>query len=241
SASTPLSIYDLGSSYGSQNFDIKFVYNLSMYYQPPVFRGQKGFLGHILGGWTISPLFTAQSGSGTGVGYSEGSGASTQAFGEVSTGSGTGSTSEAAVGFGPYTGTTSVKYNIYGDTGTNVWQGTQSVGTKTSGTYGLNMFSDPGQVYGEFRPCVLGFDTSCGGYYSLRGLPTWNLDAQVVKDIGLHKESVGVTLFVTVTNVLNHFQPSGPSLSLTSPTTFGQITGQSNTPRNMEFGVRIHF
>jgi len=241
SASTPLSIFDLQSSYGPQNFDYKFLYNLSMYYQPPFFRGQHGVLGHILGGWTISPLFTAQSGGGAAVGYSEGSGAGTQAFGEVSTGSGTGSTSEEAVGFGPYTGTTSVKYNQYGGTGYNVWQGTQSVGTKTSGTYGLNMFSNPAAVYAEFRPCVLGYDTSCGGYYNLRGLPTWNLDAQIIKDIGVYKERVGATFFFTFTNILNHFQPSGPSLSLTSPTTFGQITGQSNTPRQLELGLRIRF
>jgi len=241
SASTPLSIFDLGSSYGPQNFDYKFQYNLAMYYQPQIFRGQKGFLGHVLGGWTISPLFTAQSGGGSAVSYSEGSGAGTQAFGEVSTGAGDSSTSENAVGFGPYTGGTSAHYNIYGDTGTNIWQGTQSVGTKTSGTFGLNRWSDPGQVYNEFRPCVLGFDTSCGGYYNLRGLPTWNLDVSVVKDIGFHTERVGATFFWAVTNVLNHFQPGGASQSLTSPTTFGQITSQSNTPRNMEFGLRIHF
>ncbi len=75
----------------------------------------------------------------------------------------------------------------------------------------------------------------------MRGLPTWNLDATVVKDIGIYKERVGAMLFFTFTNVLNHFQPSNPSFSLTSPTTFGQITGQSNTPRNMEFGLRIRF
>ncbi len=241
SASTPLDIFNLHDSYGPQNFDYKFIYNLSMYYAPPVFRGQKGVLGHILGGWTFSPLFTAISGGGTGVGYSEGSGSSTQAFGEVSTGSGTTSTSEQAVGFGQYTGTMHANYNIYGGTGTNIWQGTQSVGTKTAGTYGLNAFTNPAQVYGEFRPCVLGYDTSCGGYYALRGLPTWNVDMSVIKDIAVYKERVGATLFIQVTNILNHFQPSGPSLSLTSPTTFGQITGQSNTPRNMEFGVRIRF
>jgi hypothetical protein len=241
SASTPLSIFDLGASYGTQNFDYKFLYNLSMYYQPPVFRGQKGVLGHVLGGWTISPLFTAQSGASTAVGYSQGNCTGCQAFGEVSTGSGTTSTSDYAVGFGPYTGTNSVKYNIYGDTGSNIWQGTQSVGTKTSGTYGLNYFSDPGKVYGEFRPCVLGFDTNCGAYGNIRGLPTWNLDAQIIKDIALYKERVGATMFFTFTNILNHFQPSGPSLSLTSPTTFGQITGQANTPRQLELGLRIRF
>ena len=171
SASTPEDIFNLHDTYGSQNFDYKFLYNLSMYYQPPVFRGQKGVLGHILGGWTFSPLFTAQSGGGTAVGYSEGSGSATQGFGEVSTGSGTTSTSEDAVGFSPYTGNIHANYNIYGGTGTNIWQGTQSVGTKTAGTYGLNAFTNPAQVYSEFRPCVLGFDTSCGGYYNLRGLP----------------------------------------------------------------------
>ena len=32
---------------------------------------------------------------------------------------------------------------------------------------------------------------------------------------------------------------SGPSLTLTSPTSFGQITSQGNTPRQMEFGIRL--
>ncbi len=48
--------------YGPQPFDIKFVYSLLMLYQPPFFKDQKGFIGHVLGGWTIAPLFTAQSG-----------------------------------------------------------------------------------------------------------------------------------------------------------------------------------
>jgi len=34
---------------------------------------------------------------------------------------------------------------------------------------------------------------------------------------------------------------SNPSLTLTSPTSFGVINGQANTPRQMEFGLRIHF
>ena len=34
-----------------------------MYYEVPVYKSQQGVLGHILGGWTIAPLFTAQSGS----------------------------------------------------------------------------------------------------------------------------------------------------------------------------------
>jgi hypothetical protein len=89
---------------------------------------------------------------------------------------------------------------------------------------------------------VLGLDTRCGGGAGpLRGLPTWNLDAQVVKNLAVYKERLGAQFFFTFTNVLNHFQPSNPSLSLTSPTSFGQITSQANSPRSMEFGLRIHF
>jgi hypothetical protein len=232
SAYTVQDPFNIGSGYGPNSFDIKAIYNVVMYYQPPVYRGQKGVLGHILGGWTISPLFTAQSGGGAAPSYSEINCTGCQAFGEVGNSSaGSGSITEEAVGFSPYTGTNSVKYGVFP---------TDGVGNK-SPNYGLNMFSNPSTVIQQFRPCVLGYDTSCGGYYNIRGLPTWNLDAQVSKDIGIHKESVGATLYIAFTNVVNHFQPSNPSLSITSPTSFGQITSQANTPRNMEFGIRAHF
>lgn len=254
SSSTPLSPYDMGANYGPQSFDIKYLYNFSLYYEPPVFRGQKGILGHLLGGWTFSPLFTAQSGNPARVTYSEGSCTGCEAFGEVGTPgtSAVNATSDHAVGYLPYTGGTSLNYGVAGTAGTNIWQGTQqNVGGKTP-NFGTNMFSNPGQVYSEFRPCVLGYDSSCGGYYNLRGFPTFNLDMNIIKDIGVYKERVGATLFIQITNILNHFQPNDPagsssisgggtSLSLTSPTSFGQITNQANTPRNMEFGLRIHF
>jgi hypothetical protein len=227
SSTTALDPYDLSANYGPQLFDVRFVYNASMYYQPPIFKGNHGVEGKLLGGWTISPLFTAQSGFPIAVGYSPG--AYTQAFGESSSSS-VNSNAENAVGAAPYTGTTSTKYGVTG-----------SGGIGTNNPYGVNMFSNPAAVYSEFRPCILGIDTSCGGYANLRGLPRWNLDASVVKDFGVIKERVGATLFFAFTNVLNHNVLSNPSISLTSPTTFGRITTQSNTPRNMEFGLRLHF
>ena len=231
SAYTEESPFDLHAGYGPNSFDIKFVYNLAMYYEPPVFRGQKGVVGHILGGWSFSPLFTAQSGNGAEPSYSEVNCTACQAFGEVGNSSASdGSVEEGAVGASKYTGTTSAKYGIFP---------TDGVGSKNP--YGLNMFSTPSTVLAQFRPCVLGFDTSCGGYYNLRGLPTWNVDLSIVKDIGLHREQTGAQMYFQITNVLNHFQPGSPSLSLSSPTTFGVINTQANTPRNMEFGLRLHF
>ncbi|MGA2041599.1 MAG: hypothetical protein ABSH42_20150, partial [Bryobacteraceae bacterium] len=83
-------------------------------------------------------------------------------------------------------------------------------------------------------------DTTGGGAGVLRGLPTWNLDATLSKDIRV-REGIGATLIFQFTNVLNHFQPSNPSLNIDSPQTWGVISGQANTPRQMEFGLRVHF
>ncbi len=228
SSYTLVSPYDLGMSYGVNSYDYKFVYNLAMFYQAPYFKGMQGWKGRLLGGWTIAPLLTAQSGAGISVGYAPSS--ITQAFGE-SNSTGSGALTENAVGAAPYTGGTSANYNVSG-----------SGGIGTNNPFGVNLFSDPAAIYKQFRPCVLGIDTNCGGYYNLRGLPRWNVDATVSKDIGIVGERVGATLSFQFTNVFNHVALSNPSsLSLTSPTTFGRITTQANTPRQMEFGLRIHF
>ena len=231
SASVLLDAWNANASYGPQSFDLKFVYNLGLYYQTPWFRSRRGGLSQMLRGWTIAPIFTAQSGAPISPSYSESGCTGCQAFGEVTPSSpSVASTAENAVAAAPFTGTISAKYNIAGSNGVGVTNPT-----------GINMFSNPAAVFAEFRPCVLGMDTSCGGYANLRGLPTWNLDATIAKDIGFHKERAGATLIFQFTNVLNHMQPGNPSLSLTSPQTFGVISSQSNSPRSMEFGLRIHF
>ena len=55
--------FNLDTQYGPQAFDRKFVDTMFVVYQPPFYRGQQGMLGHILGGWTFSPIFTAGSGA----------------------------------------------------------------------------------------------------------------------------------------------------------------------------------
>jgi hypothetical protein len=233
SSYTALDAFNMHASYGPNSFDTPFIFNVSAYYRPDFYKTQKGVVGHILGGWTLSPLFFAQSGApiAESVGFSEGSCTSCQAFGEDTPTGALTAYYENAVFASKYTGGNSANYNVSG-----------SGGIGTNNTTGLNLFSNPAAVYTEFRKCVLGIDTSCGGYGNIYNLPNFNLDAQVLKDIGVWKEGrVGATLSIQVTNVLNHMEPSTPGMSLTSPTTFGKISGQSNTPRNMEFGIRVHF
>jgi hypothetical protein len=102
------------------------------------------------------------------------------------------------------------------------------------------MFSDPNAIYGEFRRLILGLDGSGGGAGVIRGFPTWNLDATASKDIRVN-ERFGATFIFQANNVLNHFQASNPSMNIDSPQTWGVITGQANTPRQMQFGLRLRF
>jgi len=67
------------------------------------------------------------------------------------------------------------------------------------------------------------------------------VDATFAKDFKF-TERVGATFTLQLTNVLNHYQPADPSsLSLTTAGSFGRITGAVYAPRQMEFGLRIHF
>ena len=232
SSNTALDNYNLDNNYGLQSFDIKFIYNVAMYYSPKIFARQKGVVGKVLGGWTFSPLFTAQSGPALVPGYIEaGSTTGQQAFGEVSTASSaTSSFSTNTPAAAPYTGGNSAHYNVIPTTG----------GVGTNNTAGVNMFADPAAVLAEFRKCVLGFDANCGGF-AMRGLPRWNVDLAVHKTVALFREGMGADFSFQFTNVLNHVVMGNPTMTLTTPSTFGRITGTTGTPRNMEFGLRLHF
>jgi hypothetical protein len=177
-----------------------------------------------------------RSGAPIRIAFTEGGTCSTncQAFGQAGNVSTSGSAFEGALPIDP-------NYNysphlVRGSVGTN------GIGTVTP--FNLNMFDDPSALYNNFRRCILGYDTSCGGINNLRGMPNWNLDATLAKDVKF-TERVGMTLTVQFTNVLNHFQPSDASgntaLSLSAPTTFGRITTSVYNPRQMEIGARIHF
>src|ERR1700674_3172715 len=62
SADTAVDPYNLSAMYGTQAFDRRFVYTMFVVYQPPIFKGQSGFLGRVLGGWTFAPVFAAGTG-----------------------------------------------------------------------------------------------------------------------------------------------------------------------------------
>ena len=225
-----------------QAFDRKFVYNMFMVYQPPFFKGQTGVVGHVLGGWTFAPVFTAGSGLPITLGTINGGG---QAFGEGDSSNFFGyGNSENAIPITPFTQSGSAHYNVPGSTVNGVPIGTAGLG--------VNMFANPVAAWFNVRQPVLGYDTKDGGFGVLRGLPYWNVDLSLKKKFMI-TERVSTEFQVVFTNVFNHLNfndpgPSGPPipggdyLDTSNSSTWGVLPGQTSTaPRTMEFGFRVSF
>jgi hypothetical protein len=241
--------YDFNSfgTYGVQPFDVKFTYSLLTLYQVPFFAQQKGILGRVIGGWSIAPLFTARSGLPLRVSTT---GGNAQAFGEIY--SGQSANYENAAGAAPFTGGSS-QTGFYPATSTiSAWLAAVQAGATTIGSTanpakggtGVNLFNNPVQVASEFRPLVLGVDTGTGGF-DIRGFPYWNLDATLSKDIKTI-ERIKMTFTLQTVNLLNHFVPNNPTVSIASTSSFGVVTqqyysGNGVGPRWMEFGLRLGF
>src|ERR1035438_9770983 len=230
SESTPPDPFNLRNGYGLQAFDRPLVFNTFFVYQPSWYKGQHGLAGHLLGGWTFAPVFTAGSGQPITLGTANFGG---QAFGEGDSNNFFGyGISENAILMQPIPGV-----------GVNHTNGSNGIGT--SG-YGVNLFANPAAAWNSIRQPILGLDTHDGGFGVLRGLPYWNMDFSMKKQFAI-TERVNFEAQFVVTNILNHVQQQDPGpgdlINTGSPSTFGTLPGQfSNTsPRQMEVGFRLNF
>jgi hypothetical protein len=219
---TPDDPFNLGTMYGYQNFDRKFVYNLFFVYQPPFFKGQSGFMGRALGGWSFASVFTAGSGApmeiytSTGDGQEYGAGDNVNFFGN-----------ENAVQIGPIAGGHAY-YNL------------------PSGGLPVNLFKNGTAAISDFRNPILGLDFKDGGNGNYFGMPYWNLDFSVRKNI-LMAENFSLELQGVFANVLNHNQWQDPDFltGLFGASTFGALPGSAEEQlggiREIEVGLRVRF
>ncbi len=223
---TALDPFNLNEQYGRQAWDRKILYNVFLVYQPPFFKGQSGFMGRALGGWTFATIFSAGSGVPTQVGTTFGD---YQAFGACD-GVGCGDYDmENAVPIGPVP-----HVHAYGCGKVPLCPG------QTNG-YPVNYFPDGVNQVNNWRNPILGIDTRDGGAGILGGLAYWNMDFSIKKSIRV-AEGVNLEFQGVFANVLNHNQWTDNYLGLYNPSGFGSLGALGEgEPRNIELGLRVRF
>jgi hypothetical protein len=213
------------------------MFNVWFTYTPPVFQGQHGVAGRLLGGWTVAPILDMGSGLPVGVytaqwpssAYTGG-----QSFGGMD--GGNISDYENAVNICPGKSFSSSRHK-------NFSQGSAGFGSDTP--FG-DLFQDPESVYNCFRQPILGVDGRNGGVGNLRGMPFWNVDFNIKKNL-LITERFGAEFAAVFTNIFNHNQLADPGqMYLTNPGGFGALETSGgafevNNPRKIEISVRLKF
>ena len=214
--------FNIGTMYGRQAFDHKFVYNLYIAYTPTIYRGQQGLLGRALGGWSFAPIFTAGTGSPYGCFTANGQ---AEAFGAGVAGAFF-DNEQCIFTQQPKTGV----YRTF----------TPASGGNAAFTT-VNMFADPATALANSRPPILGLDTHDNGVGSLSSPNYWNMSFQVTKNIRM-TERFSLEAQLMMVNVFNHpVFGNGDAMDYGSLNSFGDISGQANSPRRLELGARINF
>ena len=233
---TALDPFNLQEMYGRQAWDRKFLYNAYFVYAPPFFKGQSGFLGRALGGWSFAAIFAAGSGTPTQVGTTFGD---YQAFGACDGVGCADYDSENAVPIGPVP-----KTKAYKCPGFNTGPGAGFCSTQTNG-YPVNYFPNGVAQAMNWRNPILGVDNRDGGNGILNALNYWNMDFSIKKNIRV-AESVSLELQGVFANVFNHNQWTDNYLGLYNNSGFGALGGfgpygGEGEPRNIELGLRVRF
>ena len=213
----PDDAFNLHAMYGLQAFDVPFVFNQYVVYQEPFYKGQKGLIGRLLGGWTIAPLFAA------------GNGFPVEAFP---------STGDPAQAFGASDGA-----NFFDNENPRqitAYTGGHSAIVSKTRAKSVNMFANPSAVLASWRNPILGLDGNASGVGFLRGLPYWNMDMAITKNIRV-TERFNAEFQTNFVNVLNHNQFGQPNLDMSAGSGFGRISGEASTPRQIQFGLRVSF
>ncbi len=236
---TTLDPFNLNQQYGVQPFDRRLVFNTFFIYEPPFFKGQNGFIGRVLGGWTFSSIFTA----GTGIPIETVTTfADYQSYGGCDGVGCADYDSENAVPIGPQDLHTSNHYCKTASVGPGGYYYAACPGQAAGGGYPVNAFSNGANDYVNWRNPILGVDDFRDeGYGALTGLSYWNMDFSIKKNVRV-AENIGLEFQGVFANLLNHDEWGDGYPGLYNPAQWGAQGGQfASNPRQIEVGARVRF
>ncbi len=250
----PNDSYDLRKSYGVQTYNQKFIGSIYGAFNTPWFKKQEGLVGRLAGGWNIAPVFAYGSGTPR---YCSDNSSLNEAFGGGSGSFASGDNEQCVItGPRPYSeianrGITGGVDPVYAGLalptvvgGVSTPAAAVNVATavlsKNQAATEVNAFTNPVGLWDIARPPILGMDEHNSGAGVMPGLRYWNLDMQVRKSLRVWERG-SLEFSAISTNVLNHLVLSNGTINLASPTTWGVITSQGNSPRNVQLGIRATY
>jgi len=228
--------------YGPSSYDRRHVVNAYYQYDIPAGKGHlvhgNSVIDHIIGGWYTSGIFTAWT--GLPIYFSE----SSQVWGGGTAVTGT-TDYMVPVGSVPSTG---VNHNVSNATTCSNSFFNGVVATNTGGSTGTNLdiFANPGAAFCSFNYVQLSTSGRSGRANPLVGLPFWNTDMRFGKTTSI-TERVKLGFSADFFNIFNKHNFANPTISVTSPATFGVITStytppnRTNSARWIEMGLRLDF
>jgi Carboxypeptidase regulatory-like domain/TonB-dependent Receptor Plug Domain len=229
---------DLGQQYGLAAFNRPQRLIIAYSYDLP-YKNTHGFVGHALGGWTVSGVTTIQDGepftvtdgnAGT-IYFPTGAGFGIGARAELNPAN-TGKCNQYGVcqGFGLTTSGSNYSRVVSGLTGGNGWINAAAY-TDAPCIGGVT----PGDCAGSGGG--IGWGNSGTGQIMGPGQDNWDLS--LIKNTKI-TEGTSLEFRVEFYNIWNHAQFSNPVNSRNS-STFGQIASSSVPPRIMQFALKFYF
>jgi hypothetical protein len=207
--------YYAGNLWGPSEFDTRHVFILNFLYELPLFRNSHSFAGKTLGGWQISGIFQAQTGTPCSVGKSVdyagvGLDGSLCGVGEY----------WVMNGQINYPG----KFDAANGAQNNYW-------FSTTNPNGSAIFTAPPNGTFNHQPGIR------DSYYN-PGFNNWNLG--LFKKFAV-TERTSFQFRAEAFDALNHPNLNGPGNDPTNATTFGKVTGKTNDARNLQLSLRFAF
>jgi len=117
--------------------------------------------------------------------------------------------------------------------------GSRNIGSVQRMGNGVWFFNPSQNIINQFAfPTALDFGNA--GRNTFRGPRFWNVDASLVKSFAI-TERKRLTFRAEAYNIFNNVDFANPSLALSSPATFGKISGVVNNPRLLQGALRFDF
>ncbi len=208
--------YDAHNLWGQSDFDVRHIFIANFLYELPFFRGQHNVVGKLAGGWQISGIFQAQSGTPSSV-----------AVGNDYAGVGQDGSISNGGQFWVINGDPTVKHQI-----------ALNGGKSTDPFYWFTISKQDGSALFS-APAKNTFNTSqtVRNIIHNPGFNNWNLGLFKTFPVAEH---TGLQFRAEAFNAMNHPNWNGADFNPTS-STFGQITSKSGDARNLQLSLRFFF